>query len=613
MVYQIDDIVVDSANFAVYCALEPVSVEPKVFDLIVFLIEHRERVVSRKDILDVVWQSAVVSDATLSNHIAHARRVFSDDGNQQRVIKTIRGRGYQFIAPVQLLPSKPIDNSEPVTVSSPKRKIYLIPLAIIVCIAAITWVYNFSDSHKESNELPRIAVMRFDSEIASPDSQYLSKGLSRSLVDALVREKGMRVISHRSSFSYFRSNKGGAEIARELAADYMLTGHIEQVNNIGHVRASLVTENDEILWTETYQLNDDELIDIQDKIISSVAEYLDISVDPEHQLNISSQAYRAYLQARYFYEQYQETSLVRAKEKIEQVLALEPDFVQGWLLLSQISYRATVHLNQHQHDAGVLIAIEFANKALALDETLPQAHLMLATLYVALQQYQRGQYHEHAARELAGEHGVILAQLAGISMDLGRLDEAAILYRRAISLDPLHAINYYNYGLVSLWRHQLDDAETALEKYYFFQPDAAIKHATMASIYLWQGRFDECLSQAHDEPNQYWSILAQSYCYFALKDMQQAGKYLEMFIVNYQENHPATVASIYAFRDDKEQAFLWLEKAFRQQDPMLTSRLNFTAFKQLHQDKRWRSFIEKVNLPPQHWLLEQGKPALVSH
>src|SRR5688572_14795253 len=104
MKYQIAEFLIDTARFRISSGDEPIAAEPKVFDLLVYLIRHRDRVVTREELFREVWDGREVSDATLSNHVKSARKILGDSGELQKTILTIRGRGYQFIAPITVIP-----------------------------------------------------------------------------------------------------------------------------------------------------------------------------------------------------------------------------------------------------------------------------------------------------------------------------------------------------------------------------------------------------------------------------------------------------------------------------------------------------------------------------
>src|SRR5688572_31711352 len=109
MKYQIAEFLIDTAQYRISSGDAPIPAEPKVFDLLVYLVRHRDRVVSREELFREVWDGREVSDATLSNHVKTARKILGDSGELQKTILTIRGRGYQFIAPVTVIPEGAAD------------------------------------------------------------------------------------------------------------------------------------------------------------------------------------------------------------------------------------------------------------------------------------------------------------------------------------------------------------------------------------------------------------------------------------------------------------------------------------------------------------------------
>src|SRR5262245_5977528 len=138
MKYQIAEYLIDTARYRISHADTVIPAEPKVFDLLVYLIRHRDRVLSREELFKEVWDGREVSDATLSNHVKSARKILGDNGELQQTIVTIRGRGYQFVAPVTVIPEsepQPATGSDPQPAVPPRRW----PLAIagVLALAAI--------------------------------------------------------------------------------------------------------------------------------------------------------------------------------------------------------------------------------------------------------------------------------------------------------------------------------------------------------------------------------------------------------------------------------------------------------------------------------------------
>lgn len=157
MSFHFNDVEIDTKQYRITCAGLTVSVEPKVFDIIVYLIENRNRLVSRDELFEKIWDARAVSDTTLSNHIKSARKALGDDGEQQHTIKTVRGRGYQFIAevsvsaltdePIAASSSAPSERSAPVQSTNrfqPKATIAFLIFGCLCVLTLIGYLYNLS-------------------------------------------------------------------------------------------------------------------------------------------------------------------------------------------------------------------------------------------------------------------------------------------------------------------------------------------------------------------------------------------------------------------------------------------------------------------------------------
>ncbi len=172
MIYRFDNCALDTRKYQLSLSGEPVSVEPLVFDLLVYLIEHRDRVVTREELLDNLWKGKVVTDAALGARLKDARRAVGDSGSRQEVIKTLHGRGYQFIAKLfedNKLPESHESDDEinsPVDLSLPDN--------------------------------PSIAILPFSNLTGNPDHEFLCDGLTDDIITILSCVPGLFVIARHS-------------------------------------------------------------------------------------------------------------------------------------------------------------------------------------------------------------------------------------------------------------------------------------------------------------------------------------------------------------------------------------------------------------------------------
>jgi len=576
MLYRIENIEIDTLNFHLTIDGIAAAIEPQVFDLIIYLITHRDRLVTRQEIFDNIWADRIVSDDSLSSHIKKARKVLGDDGKLQRVIKTIHGRGFQFIADTEELNPQP-------DIASPQ-------------IAAT----NKTDKS--------IAVLAFKDFSPEQDQEYFSDGLSEELINLLVKIPELRVISRTSSFSYKEKNKTTRQIGNELKVTHLLEGSVRKSGDHLRITAQLIQVSDSShLWSETYDHIMDDIFKTQDEIAQAVTNQLQIKLYGESlkTILVDPTAYTLYLQANYLHHKFTGEATIQAEEIIQQSISIDANYAASWYLLSKIIFRSTFYLYQMPFIEGLEASREAVIKSLALDNRYALAYAQLSIINILDWDFIKSIENIEKAMALGRGDSSIIGIAAHNAMDMGNLDEAIKLLNQAIKLNQFSGIHYYNLGIVYLWLNRLDDAENALKRYITIKPGAAIQHTTMSAILLWQGKNKEALEEAKKEPHKFWNLLSQNCATFALNRTKEANKLLHQFITDYSTNHPSSLACIYAFRGETNNAFIWLETAYQQRDPELVTRLNYSFFKKIQHDPRWFNFISKIGLPEKHWLLQK--------
>jgi TolB-like protein/tetratricopeptide (TPR) repeat protein len=573
MSYQFGSFEVDVSNFHLLENGKTVAVEPQVFDLLVYLVANRHRVVSRQELFGTIWKGRVVSDTSLNNHIKSARKAVGDNGKLQQIIKTIHGRGYQFIAHVEELPDEPSE-----------------------------------DTRTPATGKKTIAVLAFTDLSPNHDQEYFSDGISEELINLLDKIPELKVISRTSSFSYKGQNRSIREIASDLGATHILEGSVRKSGNDLRISAHLVQASDSVhLWSETYCRTLDDIFRTQDDIAESVTRQLQLTLfgkrtgttpaDPD--------AYSLYLQANHMHQKFTAEGSSKAEALVTQSIAIDSAYAPSWLLLSRILFRETSYLYQKPFADGLRLSEAAVLNAIELDDNCARAYAQLSLINIMNWDFTSSIANIHKAMTLNPDDSEILGTAAHNAMDLGRLHEAEELLKKAIDMDPFAAINYYNLGIVYLWLGRFDEALNAVRKYDHFRTDAALQHTTVSFIFLRQGMYEEALKEAEKEPHEFWKLYTQHCVFFAMGQKKKADNLLNAFTRRYGRRHPTTMAYLYACRKEVDSAFEWLETAYEQRDPNLVMKLNYTYFGNLHHDPRWRAFIIKMGFPDGHWLLER--------
>jgi DNA-binding winged helix-turn-helix (wHTH) protein/TolB-like protein len=358
MKYQVADFLIDTARYRISSGDAPIAAEPKVFDLLVYLIRFRDRVVTREELFKEVWDGREVSDATLSNHVKSARKVLGDSGELQSTIQTIRGRGYQFIAPVTVIAEgaggEEVPPPQPVTgrfakLAGPAWRLPLIIGGVLVA-ALVGWQILASRQAAEPDaHLPYVVVVPFDVSGDAPDAwRPFADQVTRELIRNLRKISGLRVVPTPSAFT-FKENKARDHIRSQLPdVQYVLDGVVSiSAGNSLRITAELEDlRKGRTVWDKNYEgrTDDTNLFAMQSSIAAAVSDSLKVAILSEEQRALDEfptsnlKAYEAYVAGRSQLELLSHESLPRAIKLFDQAIALDPKFFDAYIARSD-AYR----------------------------------------------------------------------------------------------------------------------------------------------------------------------------------------------------------------------------------------------------------------------------------
>jgi DNA-binding winged helix-turn-helix (wHTH) protein/TolB-like protein/tetratricopeptide (TPR) repeat protein len=351
MKYQIAEYTIDPARYRISCADAALPAEPKVFDLLVYLIRHRDRVLSREELFREVWEGREVSDATLSNHVMSARKILGDSGELQATIQTIRGRGYQFIAPVREIEDE-VAAPEAGTMPA-QRPAWRLPIGIAVVVlvagALFGWKYIAPSQAPPASGSPYVLVVPFDVSADAPETwRPFADQVTRQVIRNLRKISGLRVVPTTSAFA-FKGDKSREHIRSQLPqVQYVLDGVVSiSGSNTLHISAELEDLNDgRLVWDKDYQgrTDDTNLFAMQSGLAAAVSQSLQVAIHKEERRALDEfptsnlKAYELYVAGRHQLDLLSHESLPQSIDLFNRAIGLDPGFFDAYIARSD-AYR----------------------------------------------------------------------------------------------------------------------------------------------------------------------------------------------------------------------------------------------------------------------------------
>ena len=413
MIYRFGNSVLDTERLELTRGGRLVEMEPQVFAVLALLVERHDRVVSKDDLFENVWDGRTISDAALNSRIHGARRAVGDDGQRQSLIRTYRGRGFRFVA-------------ETIEEASP-------PAAIAATEGATTIMRRSA-----------VAVLPFENRSADPEQEYFAHGLTEDIITDLSRFRDLVVIARNSTFKVNGEGLAVAEIAKKLGARYIVGGSVSRAGGRVRIAVQLIDVTTEIyLWADRYDRELGDIFAVRDEVTRKIAATMgvrlqDAAIERALKKNASElDAYDCLLRARRFTSALNETMHSEARDLLERAVKLDPDYGDAYALL------ANVYLAEHRFELNALPdplgrALAMAQKAAEIDPQNAYARCWLAIVHFFRRENAQFKAEARRALDLNPNDPETLADIGHYYTFMGEFEKGVELTRSAIELNPLH-------------------------------------------------------------------------------------------------------------------------------------------------------------------------------
>jgi TolB-like protein/Flp pilus assembly protein TadD len=454
-----------------------------------------------------------------------------------------------------------------------------------------------------------IAVLPFADMSENHDQEYFSDGLSEELIDRLSHSPDLRVVSRTSSF-YFKGKQATVpEIAGILHVSYVLAGSVRKAGTVLRIGVQLIRASDGFeLWSHTYERPFADIFRTQEDIAQTTAQALKVALAPNapalRATGGNTESYTLLLQGNFFSDRFSKADSYRAIEFYQRAIGLEPNYALAWAKLSEVYWRQ-VTFNWSSILPTSSKAKEAAEHALELDPELSIPHWALGALATYVYwDWKEARSHLERASELNPNDVRAARTLALINGGLyGRMDTAIEIGRERISLDPLDTVAI-NISTVDLFlAERYPEAVASARQLLLLNPSYAATHSLLALSLMHLGRLEEALAAAQMEADESFRLWALPMVYWTLGRRSESDAALRRLETKYGDLAPYAIVEVHAYRGELDDAFRWLDRAYRTHDPGMPQVRIDPLLRNLRQDRRFQAVLANMKLDgaaPQH-------------
>lgn len=540
---------------------EVVSMTPKVFDTLLVLVQNNGHILSKDEVMKQVWPHTVVEEGNISRNISTLRKALGEAPHERQYIETIPWRGYRFVANVKEAP----------------------------------------ESHA-GRAVSSLAVLPFVNVNADPKREFLSDGITESLISYLARMTNLKVTSRNSAFRYKGRETDAQTVGRELNVQAVLMGRVAEHEDVLSISIELIDARDDShIWGAQYLRQSADLVAAHETIAREITEKLRLELTgQEKQLLIrrhtqSNQSYVLYLKGRYYFNKLTFEGAQKGIEHFHQAVEKDPHYALAYAGLGDC----------HNYLTNRIEAKKALVKALELDEKLGEAHASLA-FFRFLYDWDFGGAEREFEQAIALSPNYAEAHhwYAIYLANLGRHEEADQEAGLAVDVDPLSLLMNMTPALNLYLARQYDQAAAQLQKVIDMEPNFLAARSVLGSVYVQKEMYDEAFAE-YDKVMKLSkgvtvveaSIKAiTGYAYAKCGKRREAVRLLEE-VIRAGSASSYSIAGIYAALGERDSAFESLDKAFEQHDVQLVSLKVDPTLNVVRPDPRFADLVRRVGLP----------------
>src|SRR5688572_16050432 len=611
---------------------ELVPLTPKVFDILITLVENRGHVVAKDDLMKRVWPSTYVEEGNLTQNISLLRKALGETAGGIQFIETVPRRGYRFVADIsetwdgagsngsseaavaeaaETVPHQDNSTLTPV-VSIPagasrfawfrrSPTFAMVFAAVVIGIVGLVFFTTWGKA-EPSDAIQSIAVLPFVDESSDPDAQYINDKIAESLINSLSKLPQLRVVPRSVVAGYKGREIDPRKVGQELNVRAVVTGRMRRHGDIISIQADLIDlQNVAQLWGQHYDHKVSDVLLVQDDISRDIFENLrlKLNVDEKKQL----EAYGLYLKGRNAWNKRTGDALLQAIDYFNQAIKIDPNNSSSYAGLADC-YNMLVVYGRLEPREGFPKAKEAATRALEIDESSAEAHSSMAFIKFRWDWDRAATEREfQTAIRLKPGYAPAHQWYSSYLVAVERFDEAIAEAKRTAELEPLSFVASSHLGWIYYLAGKNDAAVEQCKKILELDPSSFPARRYLGLAYEAKGQYDEAIAEFQTGVKLSGSPLMLAllgHAYAASGKRAEAQQVLADLqqLQGQRYVSPFTVAAIYAGLGEKEQTYKWLETAVEARDIWLMNMKVDPVFAKLRSERKFNDILARIRLRP---------------
>jgi TolB-like protein/DNA-binding winged helix-turn-helix (wHTH) protein/Flp pilus assembly protein TadD len=597
----------------------PVRLERRPMDLLVLLVERRGQLVARNEIIERLWGKDVFVDVDtgINTVIWKVRAALRDSKDEPAFVETVSGRGYRFIAPVDVVPpsvsSAAVANQAPAAINRRSRLALLASTVAVVLVATAFLISNWLAESKSVQPMT-VAVLTFENIGGDPEREYLADGLAEETISSLAQidPAHLSVISRASILAYRRMAKPLADLSRELNVDYLVDGAVRTEGSRLRLTSKLIRTSDQAqVWATTYDRELTNVVGLQRELSEAIAEQVRLQLLPDRLVELarrqtqSPDAFDAYLKGRYFENKRNRESVARAVRYYEHAISLDPNYALAWAGLAFTYAASAINSDARPLEVGPR-ARDAAAQAVRANPRLTEAQFASGYVNWLLDwQWKSAEAALRRAVDLDSSNVTAVRTLGHVLSQLGEQGEAEVAMRRTRELDPLSPMSHAMSAQVAYQARDNAAAVKHARQAILIDSTFWIGYMELAQAYTQTGETDLALEALADAARfsggeNSKTISLRGYLLATTGRINEAREALRRLEAMSIERYlpPYAMALVYAGLGEREAVFDWLEKAFAARDVHLIFLPVDPKWDPFRSDQRFEALVARCGFAP---------------